>query len=65
MFVIKFSTGFNSDTFPEIILQALLLIQTFNKCFYFLRVNERFAYLFIMTKLLIGDTVPYLAMVVL
>lgn len=64
LFVIKFGTQFTSDTFVEILLQALLLIQTFNKCFYFLRVNERFSYLFIMTNLLIGDTIPYLIVVI-
>lgn len=63
LFLIKLGSQFTSDSFVEIILQSILLVQTFNKVFYFLRMWDQLSYIFTMSYLIIGDTIPYLVMV--
>lgn len=46
LFLIKLASQFQSDSFPEILLQSVLLIQTFNRVFYFLRMWEQVSMIF-------------------
>jgi hypothetical protein len=62
--VIKLLSQFSTDSFIEIILAAFILFQTFNKCFYYVRIWDNLNFLFTMMFLIISEIIPFLTMVV-
>jgi len=62
LFVIKMPSQFSTDSLPEIILQAFLLFQSFNKLFYFIRVFDSFSFITTMISLVIYELTPFMVM---
>jgi hypothetical protein len=60
LFVIKIGSQFKSDTLFEIVIVGLLLFQSFNKVFYFIRIYEPCSYIFTITTLIIGEMIPFI-----
>lgn len=63
LFIIKISSQFTSDTLPEQLLQSLLLIQSFNKILYYLRMWEGPNYIITIMTLVLGEVIPFLLIV--
>lgn len=63
LFAIKIPSQFSENSLPEIVLQALLLFQSFNKLFYFIRVFETFSFITTMTSLIIYELYPFIFLV--
>lgn len=63
LFMIKMPSQFSTDTFPEIILQSVLLFQSFNKLFYFIRIYENINFIFTMAFLMVREIIPFLGLV--
>jgi len=56
------SSQFQTDSLFEILLQAILLLQSFNKVFYFIRIYEPFSFMLTMSFLIVKEIVPFLAL---
>ena len=59
LYIIKILSQFQTDTLFEIILQAVLLIQSFYKLFYFIRLFEKCAFIIVMAFLIFKEVFLY------
>lgn len=64
LFIFKALSQFQADNFIEILLKAFILIQTFNKCCYFVRIWDNLSYIFTMSILVVSEILPFLTIVV-
>lgn len=60
LYFIKMGSQFQTDTLFEIILQLVLLFQTFYKAFYFIRLWENCAFIILMGVEIVKDTAHFL-----
>lgn len=63
LYVSKVASQFQSDTMMEIAIQAVIILQAFNKTFYYIRIYDRFMFLLTITTEIFTDMIPFICMV--
>lgn len=61
LFIHKLSTQFSSDSFTEILFQALILVLSVNKMLYFIRIFDTGLELYIVVKIMMDELLPFIS----
>lgn len=64
VYLIKMLSQFQTDSILEIVLQVVLLIQSFYKAFYFIRIDENFNFFITISCMVVKDIVAPVLMLV-
>lgn len=63
LYISKVASQFQSNTMMDITIQAIIILQAFNKTFYYIRIYDRFMFLITISYNIFVDLIPFITMV--